>query len=309
MGKLTVENVQVLIVGAGIAGIAAAVWCKRLGLTAVCIERSDQIGGQLRQIHNEIWDFPPKIYANGAAFLQELTAFAASAGVDCRLNEALTAIDFSHKQVVTEKQSYQVEYLILATGVKQNRLSSLACSSIVLPASFSTTTHGEKLAGKRILIIGGGDRAVESAYNLSEYVEHIWIAVRGSRLRARPEWTERLSSRSNVTLLMETELLRTAENQAPRGVFLQVQGGGDPLFLPVDWVLPRIGVRGNSDEVPGLSRYGEGFLQTNAFQETSIPWIYAVGDVANGAVYASLALAAGQAMKATKHISQQIKKG
>jgi thioredoxin reductase (NADPH) len=159
------------------------------------------------------------------------------------------------------------------------------------------------------LIIGGGDRAFESAYNLSEYARHIWIAVRGSRLRARPEWTKRLSSRSNVTLFMETELLRTAEEHTPRGVFLQIQGRVEPLFLPVDWVLPRIGVRGNSDEVPGLSRYGEGFLLTNTFQETSIPWIYAVGDVTNGAAYASLSLAAGQAMRATKHISQQLKKG
>ncbi len=300
------EKVQVLIVGAGMGGVSAAIWCKRLGLQAVLIEREDHIGGQLRQIKNEIWDYPPNTFENGLALLSQLEKKIEAARIDCRLGEALLKIDPGRRIITTSKQSYTADYVILATGVRPNTLPILEQSSLALSPGFSTTSQGETLAGKKVLIIGGGDRAMESGYNLSRHAAHVWLAVRSGRLRARPEWAERLLNCSNVTIFYNTRLVGIKEDK-PIGVWLQSTLEKEPFFLEIDWILPRIGVKGNNDEVASLVWNKDGFIQVNEHQLTNVPWIYSIGDVTNGAAYASLALASGQAMKAVKHISLRLK--
>ncbi len=291
------------------AGISAAVWCKRLGLSAVLIEREDRIGGQLHQIKNEIWDYPPHVYANGSELLAEVSRYLEILGLDLRLNEALLSVDTLTREVTTSKGGYRCDYLILATGVRPNTLPLLEHSRLALAPWFSTTSQGELLSGTHVLIIGGGDRAVESACNLSAHARHVWLAVRSNRLRARPEWVERLSLCRNVTILWETQLVGTQETGKPCGVYLATNGDRKPRFLPMDWVLPRIGVIANSETVPSLERDEQQYLRVDPFQVTSTDWIYAIGDVTNGAAYAGLALAVGQGMRAAKHISLSIREG
>ena len=309
MGKRSVEKVQVLIAGAGLAGLTAAIWCKRLGLHAVVIEQNGQVGGQLLHIHNEIWDYPPHIYDNGQALLEVLMRHGKMAELDCRLNETLRSIEETTHRVYTDKNTYQADYVILSTGVRPNTLPILRHSKLVLAPSFSTTLQGDLLHDKQVLIIGGGDRAMESGYNLAAYARHVWVVARSSQLRARAEWVERLSRCANVTIRLNTEVVRTREEAEPKGVYLRQAGVPGETFLAVDWILPRIGVSGNSDPVPFLKRYGQDFIEVDQHQLTSTDWIYAIGDVTNGAAYASLALAAGQAMKAVKHISMRKTEG
>jgi thioredoxin reductase (NADPH) len=306
-GETTVEHVQVLIVGGGIAGLSAAIWCERLGLACVLVEQSERLGGQLPQIHNEIWDYPPKVFPNGATLLKELLAHRALRSIDIRLGEQLVSVDESARQVTTSKTVYQADFLILATGVRPNRIAALQSCRHVLVPWFSTTAQGETVRGQDVAIIGGGDRAVESAYNLAPYARSLYLLVRRDRFRARPQWVKRLSFRSNVQVLLETEIAACAEHGDKAVLTLASKRPDTPAMLSVDWILPRIGVCGNTEGLPQLATYGDGFLVTDSYQTTSNRWIYAIGDVTNGAAYASLSLAAGQAMKAVKHISLQSK--
>jgi thioredoxin reductase (NADPH) len=303
-----VENVQVLIVGGGMAGISAAIWCARLGLSSVLIEREPQPGGQLWQIHNEIWDFPPQIYDNGAALLAELQKHKALSKLDFRFNEQLLSVDFDTHRVTTDKAEYFASFLIVATGVRPNAIPQLSGCSRLLAPWFSTSSQVDIFRDKNVLIIGGGDRALESACNIAPFARSICLAVRSSRLRGRAEWAERVQSCENVRLLFNTEAVRFRDEAEQTVVTLKTGiDGNESTDLSVDWILPRIGVRGNSEQLPGLATYGEGFLSVDPLQSTNVNWIYAIGDVTNGAAYASLSLAAGQAMKAVKHISLQMR--
>jgi thioredoxin reductase (NADPH) len=299
-----VEHVQVLIVGGGIAGMSAAIWCERLGLSCVLVEQEQQLGGQLSKIHNEIWDFPPCVYPNGSALLDAFYRHKTIRSLSPRLGEALLHVDHDSHVVTTSKQTYRCDYLIVATGAQPNRIPALAPCARVLSPWFSTTAQAERVLGQDIAIIGGGDRAVESACNLSPLARQIFLLVRRPHFRARPQWVEQLRSRTNVQVFYETEIVACSERENKAELTLRTGRGLETLT--VDWVLPRIGVRGNSDGL-SLPTFGDGYLQTNADQVTGADWIYAIGDVANGASYASLSLAAGQAMKAVKHISLQIK--
>lgn len=302
------ENVQVLIIGAGMGGVSAAIWCKRLGLQAVLIEQGHQLGGQLKQIKSEIWDYPPNTFKNGEELLIELEKNIAATQIDCRLTETLIEIDATNHVVTTTKQAYRADYLILATGLRPNSLDILEDSSIVLAPGFSTTSQGHLLTNKNVLIIGGGDRAVESGYNLSSHAHHIWLAVRRRKLRARPDWVERLLNCKNVSILYQTEIIGTVEDKnSSTGAWLQAVGADQPYFLALDWILPRIGVKGSPMKGSLFVLDQAGFVRVNKHQLTNHEWIYAIGDIANGAAYASLALASGQAMKAAKHISLRLK--
>lgn len=128
------EHVQVLIAGGGIAGMSAAIWCERLGLSCILIEKTDRLGGQLAQIHNEIWDFPPHIYADGTNLLEELQSHKVLRSLQVRFGEALTSVDPTKRKVTTTRTAYQTDYLIVATGVSPNQIPALAdCSKVLAP--------------------------------------------------------------------------------------------------------------------------------------------------------------------------------
>ncbi|GAA4715734.1 FAD-dependent oxidoreductase [Brevibacillus fulvus] len=303
------ENVQVLIVGGGLAGISAALWCQRLGLACVLIEAEPTLGGQLQQIHNEIWDFPPHIYKNGQALLAELQQNRKLAQLDCRFSEELKSIDYKHKVVTTSKQHYHADYVIIATGVRPNTVPALAGSKRLLPPRFSTSAQAELFRQKKVLVIGGGDRALESTWNLSAFADKIWLIVRSDTFRARNEWVERVAQLSNVEVWMQSEAVGYRDEPAETVVEIRRTVAAVPasLTLAVDWILPRIGVRPVTGALASLHTDEHGYIVANTFQQSNLDWIYAIGDVTAGAAYASLSLALGQAMKAAKHISLRIK--
>lgn len=296
------EQIHVLIAGAGFAGLSAAIWCRRLGLPFLLLEKEGRMGGQLHAVKNKIQDLPPGFYENGLALLSELMNHPLTVDLPIRFGEEIVSVDSDQKQVHTNKNTYRVDYLVLATGALANRIPALEGDPRVLPPWFSTSAEGEVLQGKRILIIGGGDRAMESACNLSPIADHIWIAVRKDRLKARREWAKRLSDLPNITLFLETEVIGTRSGQTYE---VLLNSANKQWSLSVDYVLPRIGVRGNTEPFSFLQRDPEGFLICNEWQQTSVEWIYAIGDAVNGSDFASLSLASGQAMKAIKSISLQ----
>ncbi|MFS0556446.1 NAD(P)/FAD-dependent oxidoreductase [Brevibacillus sp. 179-C9.3 HS] len=300
------EHVQVLIAGGGIAGLSAAIWCQRLGLSCLLIEKTDQLGGQLHHIYNEITDFPPLVYTQGAAIVKELIAHPFIQQQNIRVNEAILSIDRKAKQVVTSKSVYRVDYVLIATGVSSNEIPGLAECPSVLSPWFSTTAHAHTIAGQDIAVIGGGDRALESAANLSSHARRVYLLVRSSHLRARPEWQKKITGLSNLDVLWDTQVGDYDEQEGRTLLTLTSTRADNPQAIVVDWVLPRIGVHGNIAGLEGFNTYGDDYLQTDSDQRVHSPWIYAIGDVSNGAAYASLSLAVGQAMRAIKHISLQI---
>ncbi|HZG79421.1 MAG TPA: FAD-dependent oxidoreductase, partial [Brevibacillus sp.] len=147
------------------------------------------------------------------------------------------------------------------------------------------------------------DRALESAFNLSPYARHMYLLVRSDHLRARSEWVERVNLLPNLQIMWHTEVASYSMEDDRIQLDLRSEKKEAPKSITVDWVLPRIGVRGNSQAFASLPVFDEHYLQTDQTQRSVPEWIYAIGDVANGAAYSSISVAVGQAMKAVKHIS------
>lgn len=297
------EHVQVLIAGGGIGGLSAAIWCQRLGLSCLLLEAKDVLGGQLSQIHNEIPDLPPRVYPNGETLLAELLVHPAIQQLRPRMGETILAIDVDTHEVHTSHQVYLADYLIIATGVSPNIVPALADCPRVLSPWFSTTSQAATFANQDIAVIGGGDRALESASNLSPYARHLYLLVRSDHLRARSEWIERVNRLPNLEIMLQTEVGDYLSTNERIRLSLRTAQKDRPQHIMVDWILPRIGVRGNNQAFGQLPAFDEHYLQTDQTQRSGTDWIYAIGDVTNGAAYSSISLAVGQAMKAVKHIS------
>lgn len=297
------EHVQVLIAGGGIGGLSAAIWCQRLGIPSLLIEKTDALGGQLAHIHNEIRDLPPRVYPNGAALLEELLAHPVIAQLRPRLQESILSIDLHSHEIFTTRSRYRADYLIIATGVSPNELPALAGCSRVLSPWFSTTAQAATVSGLDVAVIGGGDRAVESAANLCPHARQVYLLVRSDHLRARAQWAKRIDSLPNLQILWETQIDTYREQAGRISLALRSSRPGTPSSIEVDWILPRVGVSGNSQAFTPLPTFGNHYVQADHYQHAANGWVYAIGDVSNGAEYASLALACGQAMRAVKHIS------
>ncbi|XOS92548.1 NAD(P)/FAD-dependent oxidoreductase [Brevibacillus laterosporus] len=221
--------------------------------------------------------------------------------------ESLRSIDYQTKIIHTDQTSYQADYIVVATGVSPVHLPQLAdVPTHVLGPEFSTSSEAHLLDQKDILVIGGGDRALESVCNLSAYARHIWLAVRNHQFRGRQEWVQKATSLPNVTIWMETEVKATQSEGYRCSVHLQTNQK-ETRRLQVDWILPRIGIAANSMPVVELVDKMGGFLTVDEHLRTSHEWVYAIGDITNGSDYASLSLAIGQAMKTAKHIALHAK--
>ncbi|MCK9910131.1 NAD(P)/FAD-dependent oxidoreductase, partial [Microbacteriaceae bacterium K1510] len=121
-------------------------------------------------------------------------------------NETVISIDPVEHIVRTGKSLYRAEYLILASGSEPNQIPELGDSLRLLAPWFSTTAQADLFRNKDVLVIGGGDRAVESAYNIAAYARRIYLAVRSGHFRARSEWVKRLQHCANVAVYLHSQV-------------------------------------------------------------------------------------------------------
>ncbi|HYG60644.1 MAG TPA: NAD(P)/FAD-dependent oxidoreductase, partial [Symbiobacteriaceae bacterium] len=287
--------------GAGIAGLSTAIWSRRLNLSTLVLEQSPHEGGQLRAIAQPIIDYPGVQAASGPDLAGALRRQAADAGAVLRLGEPVTAVDLPAHSCSTPSGVVCWQALVLAAGLTARRLG--------VPGESELYSHGlvrrpsrdpAWFRGKRVAVVGGGDRAAENALMLASLAEQVYLIHRRAGLRARESFQEPLRQAPNVEWLLCTEVssfrfdpLRLCLAQPERD-----------WELPADAVCIYIGNRANASLVAGrvdLDPAGRVLVDRNG--QTSAAGVYAVGDICTPPEYQSLATSAGQAMVVAKHIA------
>jgi thioredoxin reductase (NADPH) len=164
----------------------------------------------------------------------------------------------------------------------------------------------EWLAGKDVCVIGGGDAAAENALMLAEVCPTVTLVHRGTALRARREFAERLKSEHRVTVFTEATLERIIGEAAVEAVEVRRKGAFKPFQIAVQGVLIRIGVEPNTElfreQLPLDER---GYIPVTSEQETSIENVFAIGDVSNP-LAPTIAGATGAGATAAKVIASRL---
>ncbi|HEU5131818.1 MAG TPA: FAD-dependent oxidoreductase, partial [Pyrinomonadaceae bacterium] len=232
---------DVIIIGAGPAGLSTAFWCDELGLDTLVLEQAENVGGQLHRVYNPISNYLGLKARNGEELLERFAADVDSADFDLWTQTAITSVDLKAKRVsLASGEELQSIALVIATGVRPRELGVPGEKEFVGKGMIESGARDRDLfAGHDVCVVGGGDAAVENALQLAEVCPTVTLVHRGKKLRARPEFTERLQSLHCITVFTESVLTRIIGDERVEAVEIQRKQGLKPFQLAVRGVLIR----------------------------------------------------------------------
>jgi len=275
---------DVIIIGAGPAGLSAAYWCDELGLDTLVLENTDRLGGQLLQVYNPIDDYLGLKAADGLELGQLFTAGVEAAEFDLWTGVAIDSINLKAKRIsLRSGEQLQAISIIIATGVRRRRLGIPGESEFEHKGIIESATRDRDLfAGKDVCVVGGGDAAAENALLLAEVCPTVTLVHRGQKLRARRTFTEQMQSNHCLTIFLESRVARILGEENVEAVEIVRKEGIKPFQMAVRGVVIRIGVEPNT-ELFGeqLALDDKGYVIVNSEQETSLVNVFAIGDVSN----------------------------
>ena len=275
---------DVIIIGAGPAGLSTAFWCDELGLDTLVLEQAQEIGGQLHRVYNPIENYLGLKTRNGKELLDIFSADVNDAEFDLWTQTSIKSVDLKAKRVsLASGEELQSIAIVIATGVRPRELGVPGEKEFVGKGMIESAARDrELLAGKDVCVVGGGDAAVENALLLAEVCPTVTLVHRGKKLRARQEFKEKLQAVHCITVFTESVLTRIIGEDDVVAVEIQRKQGLKPFQVAVRGVLIRIGVEPNTELFKDqLETDDKGYLVVNGRQETNVPMVFGVGDVAN----------------------------
>ena len=275
---------DVIIIGAGPAGLSTAFWCDELGLDTLVLEQAEEIGGQLHRVYNPIENYLGLKARNGKELLEHFAADVDSAEFDLWTQTSIASVDLKAKRVsLASGEALQSIAIVIATGVRPRQLGVPGETEFAGKGMIESAARDRHLfAGKDVCVVGGGDAAVENALLLAEVCPTVTLVHRSKKLRARREFIEKLQAVHCITVFTESVLTRIIGEDNVIAVEIQRKQGLKPFQVAVRGVLIRIGVEPNTEVFKDQVEADEkGFIVVNGLQETNVSMVFAVGDVSN----------------------------
>lgn len=302
---------DVVIIGAGPAGISAALWCDELGLDTLVLEQLERIGGQLHAIYSDIENYPGLEAANGAEFLNTFASRVEDADFDLWTNVDIESVNVKTRHVkLRSGEDLQSIAMIIATGVRRRRLGVPGEDEFAGRGIIESPTRDRKqFTGKDVCVIGGGDAAAENALLLAEVCPTVTLVHRRRTLKARKEFVDQIHAEHCITVFPESVVTRILGNDSVEAVEIRRKDALKPFQMAVQGVAIRIGVQPNTELFRGQFDLDDGgYAVVNAQQETTVTNVFAIGDVSNPLAPTIIA-AAGAGATAAKVIASRLASG
>ncbi len=287
---------QVIIIGSGPAGLTSALYAARANLNPLVIE-GIEAGGQL-MLTTMVENWPG--YRDGIMgpdLMAELRAQAERFGAEIMQGD-VSAVDLSKRPftLTVGKAQYTAEALIVATGASAKWLD-LGVDKKLSGRGVSTcaTCDGFFFKGRKVAVIGGGDTAMEEAIYLSKLATSVTVIHRRDSLRASKVMQDKARSMPNISFIWNSEVvdIKDVEKGEVTSLVLRDTQTGAQSELAVDGVFIGIGHVPNTALFKGqLALHDNGYLKTHGGARTSVPGVFAAGDVQDH-VYRQAVTAAG----------------
>ena len=296
------SNVDVLIIGGGPAGLSALLWCIDIGREALLLEKNDEFGGQMLRTFNPINNYPGFQAAEATKlrdiFLSQVIERGGKLLPGVRIGET----NLREKRIVSEDGTqYVSQSIIIATGVRRRRLG--------VPGEMSFAGRGvlesgvkarNDVTGKRVLIVGGGDAAIENAIILSEKAKQVTVVHRRQLFTARREFLENAGQTGNIEFRTNAHLNSIIGGDKVEAVELIDRVSKKISRLDVDLILIRIGTEPNSEMFRGQIELNEaGYIVVGSDTSTNVEGVFAVGDI-TGPIAPTISTAVGHGAVAAR---------
>jgi len=299
---------DVIIIGAGPAGLSAALWCDELGLDTLVLEQNQHTGGQLHSIYGPVENYPGLRAENGREFFERFSERVDDSEFDLWTDVEIASADLIAKRVrLRSGEELQSISIIIATGVRRRQLGIPGESEFVGHGIIESANRDRRdFTGKDVCVIGGGDAAAENALLLAEVCPTVTLVHRGKTLRARPTFAQQLQGQHCITVFLESVVTGILGNQEVEAVEILRKDALKPFQMAVQGVVIRIGVQPNTELFSEqLQLDDRGYALVNNRQETDVANVFAIGDV-SCPLAPTISSAAGAGATAAKVIASRL---
>lgn len=303
------QKERVVIIGSGPAGLSAAIYTARGMLNPVVITGS-QLGGQI-SLTSEVENYPglynPEATPTGPDMVAIMQQQAEHFGARLVYDE-VTEVDFRNGPPFTVKtygETYSADAVIVTAGASPRHLDVPGESEYVgRGVSYCGTCDGFFFRGKNVAVVGGGDSAMEESIFLTKFAEKVTIVHRRDELRAGPALQKRAHANEKIDFVWDTVIEEIEGNGVVRNVKLRNIKTNEAGEMPVDGVFIFIGHYPNSKFLVGQVAMDEhGYVITDEFMRTSVPGIYAAGEIQDPH-YRQIATSVGQGVAAAMQLER-----
>jgi thioredoxin reductase (NADPH) len=286
-----VIKTDLLIIGAGPGGLGASLYAVRSGLDFKIVEKNTA-GGQIIYT-GMIENYPGfKEDLSGYEFIQSLVEHCRKFNIEVQEYFPINSIEQVNSREKGQPYDFKclgddkliwTNSIVVATGVKSNSLCVKGEKDLIgRGISFCATCDGALYRDKEVAVVGGGDTAVDEALFLTKFASKVYIIHRRDQLRAVKILQERAFKNKKIKILWDSVIEKFIGKEKLEKVLIRNKKENKTYELAVEGVFEYVGWKPNSGLVKNLVKIDDkGFIVTNSKMETTLPGIFAVGDVRN----------------------------
>ena len=271
---------DIIIIGSGPAGLSAAIYAQRACLDTIVIEKNGISGGQVLNTW-EVDNYPGFPGVTGFELSRQFREHANKLGARVVQDEVVQVeLSGNVKKVVCEEETYEARCVILASGAHHRTLEVPGEEELRgAGVSYCATCDGAFFRGRTVAVVGGGDAALEDAIFLARMCEKVYIVHRRDKLRGAKRLQERLQALENIEFVWNSETAAIEGNGQVEALRLRQTKTGEERRLDVDGVFIAVGIAPESELYAGQLELDEGYIRADESGQTSVPGVFAAGDV------------------------------
>lgn len=291
---------DIIVIGAGPAGLTAAIYARRASKTVLVLEALSY-GGQIINTP-DIENYPAAMHISGFDFATKVYEQAQELGAEFVFEKAVGIRDNGGtKEVVTEDNTYTCKALIIATGSENRKLGIENEEALVgRGVSYCATCDGAFYRGKAVAVAGGGNTALEDALYLSDLAETVYLIHRRDAFRGDEATVSALKERKNVKFIYNSNVTKLIADKRLTAVEITDKNTGAVTTLNINGLFVAIGrIPENQNFAQLIKLDGSGYVEAGEDCLTNVPGIFAAGDNRTKSVRQLVTAAADGAVAAT----------
>lgn len=293
---------DVIIIGAGAAGLTTSIYAQRDKFDTIILEKKN-IGGNAF-ITKTIENYPGFKSVSGPDLMEKMAEQAIVLGAEIKTGIEVLEVEKLNRHFTVSTNDGEIfgKSIVIASGSTYKTLGVDGESELIgSGVHFCATCDGAFYRNKKVIVVGGGNSALEEGMFLAGFCEHVTIVHRSEQFSATDTYVEKIKQFSNINTYLNTkiEAFIKNENGTFKGIKVSNKSTKDEQEIIADGVFVFIGLKPNTNAFSGLLNISStGHLLTKGLNQTNVPGIFAAGDCRHGAI-AQVAAATGEGVVAS----------